>query len=97
MLAAKAEHRKPAPVEGETPKPAGKVVDLMAALNASVEAAKAGRGETTEDAVVHDLPKNRASKNAAKKSSAKTTTARKATAKKPAAKKTAGRNKPRSA
>ncbi|MFF1482254.1 Ku protein, partial [Streptomyces sp. NPDC058301] len=50
MLAAKAEHRKPQPVEEEAAQPSGKVVDLMEALNASVEAAKASRGETSGDA-----------------------------------------------
>ncbi|GAA2417550.1 Ku protein [Streptomyces mauvecolor] len=96
MLAAKAEHRKPAPVAGETPEPAGQVVDLMAALNASVEAARTARGENTENAVVHDLPKKRAAKTAADKTPAKKTTARKAAAKKTATKKSTGR-KPRSA
>ncbi|MFE4861171.1 Ku protein [Streptomyces sp. NPDC056670] len=46
MLTAKTEHRKPKPVEGEAPEEAGKVVDLMAALTASMEAAKKARGET---------------------------------------------------
>lgn len=96
MLAAKAEHRKPAPAEGERPEPAGQVVDLMAALNASVEAAKADRGESTEQATVHDLPKRRAAKSATKKTPAKKTTARKAAPKKTATKNPAGR-KPRSA
>lgn len=98
LLAAKAEHREPRPVEAEAPEPAGKVVDLMAALNASVEAAKANRGESSEnaqDAEVHDLPKKRAAKTAATKTAAKKT-AKKTTAKKSAAKKTTGR-KPRSA
>ena len=85
MLAAKSEHRQPKPVEGSAAEPAGKVVDLMAALTASMEAAKAARGETDgpgPDATVHDMPKKR--------------TAKKATAKRAATKKTTGR-KPRSA
>ncbi|MEU5436388.1 Ku protein [Streptomyces sp. NPDC020719] len=79
MIAAKAEHRKPQPVEPGAAQPSGKVVDLMAALNASVEAAKASRGETSENATVHDLPKKRA---ASKKATAKKTASTKSTAKK---------------
>jgi DNA end-binding protein Ku len=82
LVRAKAEHRTPALVGGgEAPEQAGDVVDLMAALNASVEAAKAGRGETTADtdATVHEMPKKRASKKAApKKAAAKKATGRKA-------------------
>ncbi|MGW2861971.1 Ku protein [Streptomyces sp. NPDC001205] len=91
LLAAKAEHRQPKAVEA-APESGGQLVDLMAALNASVEKAKANRGESTEDASVHDLPKKRT----AKKAAAKKTAAKKTTAKKAPAKKTAGR-KPRSA
>ncbi|MFK0182101.1 Ku protein [Streptomyces xanthochromogenes] len=91
MLTAKAEHRRPKPVEGEAPQEDGKVVDLMAALTASMESARAARGETG-DATVHDLPKKRA----AKKAPAKKTAAKKTAAKKATAKKTPGR-KPRSA
>ncbi|MFE7776329.1 Ku protein [Streptomyces sp. NPDC057445] len=83
VIAAKAEGKAlPEPEERE--KPAGQVVDLMAALNASVAEAKERRG----DATVHEMPKKTAKKAAAKK------TAR--TAKKTTAKKTASR-KPRSA
>ncbi|GGU62289.1 non-homologous end joining protein Ku [Streptomyces lavendofoliae] len=80
LLQAKAEHREPQPV-GQAPEPAGKVVDLMAALNASVEKAKASRGESGEDATVHEMPKPK--KTAAKKTAAKKTTAKKAPARKP--------------
>jgi DNA end-binding protein Ku len=67
-------------VEPEEAQPtAGKVVDLMSALRASVEAAKRGRGETATAA---------AKKTPAKKAPAKKTTAKKAAAKKTAAKKT---------
>ncbi|MGW1801695.1 non-homologous end joining protein Ku [Streptomyces sp. NPDC001984] len=71
----------------QAPKPEQptKVLDLMAALNASVKQAKEARGE---DAEVHELPKKR---TVAKKAAAK-----KQPAKKAAAKKTSGR-KPRSA
>ncbi|MFD9791414.1 Ku protein [Streptomyces sp. NPDC059070] len=95
MIAAKAAHRTPQPVASEGPQPSGNVVDLMAALNASVEAAKASRGETSDSATVHELPKKRAT---AKKTPAPKTASTKAAAKtkKTAAKKTAGR-KPRSA
>ncbi|MEU9190305.1 hypothetical protein AB0D14_38450 [Streptomyces sp. NPDC048484] len=63
---------------------AGKVVDLMAALEASVKKAKSSCGE--DDAAVHELPKKKAtSKSTAKKTPAKTTT--KKTAKKTATRK----------
>jgi DNA end-binding protein Ku len=72
LINAKAEHREPQLI-GEAPEPAGQVVDLMAALNASVEQARASRGE---DATVHEMPKKK--KAAAKKTAAKKTTAKKA-------------------
>ncbi|WP_327691011.1 Ku protein [Streptomyces sp. NBC_00461] len=85
IIEAKREHRElpDAPEPQET----GKVLDLMAALNESVQQARASRGE---DADVHELPKKKtaAKKQPAKKAAAKTT-------KKAAAKKTARR--PRSA
>jgi DNA end-binding protein Ku len=77
LINAKAEHREPQLV-GEAPEPAGQVVDLMAALNASVEQARASRGE---DATVHEMPKKKAT---AKKTAAKKTTAKKAPARKKA-------------
>uniref|UniRef100_A0AAU2UXB9 Uncharacterized protein n=1 Tax=Streptomyces sp. NBC_00003 TaxID=2903608 RepID=A0AAU2UXB9_9ACTN len=89
-------HGTAPPVEGEERQEAGQVVDLMAALNASVEKAKAGRGENIEGAVVHDLPKKRAATATAEKTAAKKTTATKTTGKRTVAKKTTGR-KPRSA
>jgi DNA end-binding protein Ku len=79
LLHAKAEgHRVERPEAEE--EPAGQVVDLMAALNASVEQAKASRGE---DATVHEMPKKKAP---AKKTAAKKTAAKKA----PARRKKAG-------
>jgi DNA end-binding protein Ku len=60
-----------------TTKPSGEVVDLLAALQRSVDAAKSSRGEATDDA---------SGKKPAKKSAAKKTTAKK-TAKKVAKKK----------
>ncbi|MFD4116556.1 hypothetical protein ACFWSJ_24245 [Streptomyces niveus] len=60
----------------------------MSALEQSVQKAKESRGESGEDATVHDMPSRK--KTTAKK------TAKKAPAKKTAAKKTSGR-KPRTA
>ncbi|MFI6103143.1 Ku protein [Streptomyces sp. NPDC051310] len=80
LIHAKAEHRQPQPVGGAAPEPEGQLVDLMAALNASVEQARASRGETGEHATVHEMPapkKTPAKKTAAKKTTAKKTTPRK--------------------
>ncbi|MFI8966940.1 hypothetical protein ACIGO8_33070 [Streptomyces sp. NPDC053493] len=81
VISAKAEHREPAPIAGEEPE-AVPVVDLMAALEASVAKAKESRGETGGPATVHEMPKPK--KTAAKKKTAKKTTAKKTAAKKPA-------------
>lgn len=80
LLEAKAAGTKPRVPEQEAA--SGRVVDLMAALEESVEKARKGRGETGGDggdATVHDMPRKRA---AAKKTAGKT-----------AAKKTAAQNK----
>ncbi|MFF6931273.1 non-homologous end joining protein Ku [Streptomyces californicus] len=87
IIAAKAEGKPlPAPAEdGKQEK--GKVVDLMAALNASVKAAKESRGEDGQDATVHEM---RPSKKTTRKAPAKKTAASKKSAaskKKTAAKK----------
>ncbi|SDE36295.1 hypothetical protein F610DRAFT_06916 [Streptomyces sp. LaPpAH-199] len=87
IIAAKAEGKPlPAPAEdGKQEK--GKVVDLMAALNASVKAARESRGEDGQDATVHEM---RPSKKTARKAPAKKTAASKKSAaskKKTAAKK----------
>ncbi|CAM5711106.1 Non-homologous end joining protein Ku OS=Streptomyces griseorubiginosus OX=67304 GN=ku PE=3 SV=1 [Streptomyces griseorubiginosus] len=79
---------KPLPAEPEQEAPQGQVLDLMAALQESVQKAKASRGE---DAEVHELPKKTNAKKTAKKQPAKKTAAKKTTAKK-----TTGR-RPRSA
>jgi DNA end-binding protein Ku len=82
----------------------GKVVDLMAALQASVQQARGGEEEEEEeqDATVHELKssgrkaaakKSPAKKAAAKKSAAKKTTAKKEPAKKEPAKKSASRRR----
>ncbi|MFC8766006.1 hypothetical protein ACFUAG_35605 [Streptomyces sp. NPDC057193] len=82
VIAAKAEHRAPKPVEAEAA-PAGQVVDLMAALEASVADARERRGETSGgDATVHEMPtpkkKTPAKKTPAKKTAAKKTTRKRA-------------------
>lgn len=87
VIAAKAEGKEP-PAAEEEAEPGGQVVDLMAALNASVAKARESRGED-EHATVHEMPKPK--KKAARKAPAKKATAKKATAKKETAKKeTAG-------
>ena len=69
----------------EQAKPSGgEVVDLLAALQKSVDAAKTSRGESTEEP---------AEKPPAKKATAKKAPAKKATAKKAPAKKTAAAKK----
>ncbi|MFI6662589.1 Ku protein [Streptomyces sp. NPDC050523] len=83
VIEAKREHQ-PLPEAPEAEEQPGKVLDLMAALQESVQQARASRGEAGE-ADVHDL--SRAKKTAAKKA-AKKTAAKKA-AKKTAAKKPA--------
>ncbi|MFD4749798.1 Ku protein [Streptomyces rubiginosohelvolus] len=87
IIAAKAEGKPlPAPAEDEG-KEKGEVVDLMAALNASVKAAKESRGEDGKDATVHEM---RPSKKTLRKKTpaSKAATSKKSTAsKKSAAKK----------
>ncbi|WP_405756222.1 Ku protein [Streptomyces sp. NBC_01411] len=89
LLAAKAAHREPKPLDsGEGEETKGRVIDLMAALNASVEAAAAGRSDGGH-ATVHDLSDHAAKKTTGtkKKSAAKKTTAKKTTGKKAAGRK----------
>ncbi|MFD5232279.1 Ku protein [Streptomyces qaidamensis] len=74
IIEAKREHREP-PAMPEPERETGQVVDLMAALQESVQRAREGRGE---DADVHEMPK----KKTAKKQPAKKTAAKK-TARKP--------------
>ncbi len=75
VIEAKREDR-PLPEAPEPEKP-GQVLDLMAALQESVQKARASRGE---DADVHELPKKKPAtkKDAAKKATAKKTPAKKA-------------------
>jgi DNA end-binding protein Ku len=77
VIDAKAEHRQPKPM-GEETAPAGKVVDLMAALQESVAKAKESRGETAQAGTVHEMPKPK-KKTATEKTPAKKTTAKKTT------------------
>jgi len=68
IIEAKRENRE-LPATPEPAEPSGQVVDLMAALQESVQKAKTARGE---DADVHDLPKTKKT-TAKKKATAKTT------------------------
>ncbi|MGW4228728.1 non-homologous end joining protein Ku [Streptomyces sp. NPDC004980] len=90
LIAAKSEGKElPEPREGEEEE-TGKVMDLMAALNASVKAARETRGEQAEDehATVHEMrPGTR--RRTAKKTATRKTTARKTATGKTAARKTA--------
>jgi len=67
-------------------KTGGEVVDLLAALQRSVEAAKSSRGEAEEKPAKKTAAKKTAKKAPAKKSAAKKTAAKKTTAKKAAKK-----------
>ncbi|MEU5583001.1 Ku protein [Streptomyces huasconensis] len=80
VIHAKADGKKPPRAAEE--EPAGTVVDLMAALEQSVQKAQESRGEGGGEATVHEMqPKKAAKKTATKK------TTKKASATKPAAKK----------
>ena len=73
---------KPLP-EAPAPEEPGQVLDLMAALQESVNKSKAARGENAGSGEVHALPKKKATaKKTAKKQPAKNTAAKKTTAKK---------------
>ncbi len=90
LVEAKLEGAEPAPVEaGE--ETATEVVDLLSALQASVDRAKAARGEDTAKPAKKSASKTPAKKTAAKKTTgtAKKTTAKKTTAKKTPARKSA--------
>ena len=67
----------------------GEVVDLLAALQRSVDAAKSSRGESTDEADEAETDKKAAKKKSTKKAAAKKPPAKKSTAKKTAAKKKA--------
>ncbi|HEY3631468.1 MAG TPA: Ku protein [Jatrophihabitantaceae bacterium] len=90
VIDAKVEGREVVDTVPATPD-TGQVVDLMAALRASVEAAKKGRGESVS---ASKAPAKKAAKAAAKKAPAKKAPAKKAPAKKAsAAKKAPARRK----
>ncbi|HET6860820.1 MAG TPA: Ku protein [Streptomyces sp.] len=97
MLAGKAQGKKPAAAVKEPE--SARVMDLMSALQESVQAARRSRGEDdNDDASVHDLAGHAKKKTAAKKSAAKKAPAKKAAAaKKATAKKSAGSRKTKSA
>ncbi|MGW1542262.1 non-homologous end joining protein Ku [Streptomyces sp. NPDC002309] len=83
VIAAKAAGE--APPEAPEPAAGGKVLDLMAALESSVRAARESRGEApAEEADVHALPQRRAGRTAPKEPAGKKSTAKKAAAKKTA-------------
>ncbi|MFD3907988.1 Ku protein [Streptomyces sp. CB04723] len=69
LIAAKAEGEEPSVPAEEGQREDGKVVDLMAALNASVKAAREGRGEDGTEATVHEMPTRK--KTAAKKTASR--------------------------
>ncbi|MFI6254396.1 Ku protein [Streptomyces sp. NPDC051016] len=94
IIEAKREDRD-LPTAPEAEQPAGRVLDLMAALQESVDKAKASRGEDTgSHAEVHEMPaKKKPAKAPAKKATAKKTTTKKTAA----AKKTTARKPRRSA
>ncbi|WP_456030398.1 hypothetical protein [Streptomyces werraensis] len=71
VIEAKREHRE-LPAAPEPAEPSGQVVDLMAALQESVQKAKTARGDNAD---VHDLPTT--TKPAAKKKTAAKTSERK--------------------
>ncbi|MFF9118231.1 Ku protein [Streptomyces massasporeus] len=75
IIEAKREHREP-PAMPEPEQQPGRVVDLMAALEESVQKARTSRGE---DAKVHEMPKKAAKKQPTKKK----TTPKKASGRKP--------------
>ncbi|KOX00408.1 DNA repair protein [Streptomyces sp. NRRL B-1140] len=83
VIAAKAAGE--APPQAPEPATGGKVLDLMAALESSVRAARESRGEETEHAEVKSLPQRKTARAAPKQTGGKKSTS---TAKKTAAKKT---------
>ncbi|MFH9298505.1 Ku protein [Streptomyces sp. NPDC017520] len=95
LLTAKSEGKElPEPAEGEE-REEGKVVDLMAALNASVEAAKESRGEDGGgEATVHEMrPRKKTASSGKPAAGRKTAASRKATGQKAGAKKTTAAKK----
>lgn len=90
LIEAKAEGKEPPGPAGGGGQEPGRIVDLMAALNASVQKAKENRGEDQDDgdqATVHEMKPHKK----------KTASKKKAPAKKTTGKKTAAVRKPKSA
>ncbi|MEU5161173.1 Ku protein [Streptomyces sp. NPDC020875] len=91
LIPAKSKGRAAAPAQAPEAELAGQVVDLMAALNASVEKAREQRGEPLEaEATVHDLPRRTTKKKTpprktatAKSGATKTAAGKKTTARRP--------------
>ncbi|MFJ8596617.1 Ku protein [Streptomyces sp. NPDC093598] len=79
IIEAKREDREP-PELAEPESQPGQIVDLMAALNESVQQARASRGE---DADGHELPKKKATKKQPAKKTAKKSTAKKTSGRRP--------------
>ncbi|WP_455755071.1 non-homologous end joining protein Ku [Streptomyces massasporeus] len=88
VIAAKAAGE--APPQSPEPATGGKVLDLMAALESSVRAARESRGEDAEHAEVKALPQRKTARAAPKQTGGKKSTS---TAKKTAAKKTTAAKK----
>jgi DNA end-binding protein Ku len=88
VIAAKAAGE--APPQAPEPATGGKVLDLMAALESSVRAARESRGEDAEHAEVKSLPQRKTARAAPKQTGGKKSTS---TAKKTAAKKTTAAKK----
>ncbi|MFF7490271.1 Ku protein [Streptomyces luteogriseus] len=88
VIAAKAAGE--APPQSPEPATGGKVLDLMAALESSVRAARESRGEEAEHAEVKSLPQRKTARAAPKQTGGKKSTS---TAKKAAAKKTTAAKK----
>lgn len=88
VIAAKAAGE--APPQSPEPATGGKVLDLMAALESSVRAARESRGEEAEHAEVKSLPQRKTARAAPKQTGGKKSTS---TAKKTAAKKTTAAKK----
>ncbi|WP_171118286.1 MULTISPECIES: Ku protein [Streptomyces] len=91
VIAAKAAGE--APPEAPEPAAGGKVLDLMAALEGSVRAAREARGEApAEEAEVRPIAQRKTSRAAPKEPAGKKSTAKKTAAKKTAARKTASKS-----
>ncbi|WP_336048914.1 non-homologous end joining protein Ku [Streptomyces sp. CA2R101] len=90
IVAAKLAHREPEFPAGEE-QPAGQVMDLMAALQDSVRAARRSRGEDEDEGAGRSPGGRAGSGRTTKKSTTKKSTTKKAAAQKTAAKKTAAK------